>query len=288
MADGSPTIQIIRENIKKELKAQYPAREIEAICDILFSYRLHLKKHEIGLKRKNILTQGDQEWFSRAIMKLKEGCPVQYITGQAEFFGLLLDVTPDVLIPRPETEELVQWIIGENTVHDPVILDIGTGSGCIALALKKHIPGSSIIAVDVDGSALVVAAKNASNLQLELQFFLHDILAKTPPECFPPADIIVSNPPYIPRREREAMPAHVRDQEPATALFVPDDDPLQFYTAIAGFSREQLEEGGQLYLEIHEKFGTEVLDLLKEKGFVGIELRKDINGKERMIKAIRT
>ena len=285
MADLSRTIQTIRENIKKELTAQYPGREIEAICDILISNRLHLKKHEIGLKRNEVLPQADQEWFSRAIRNLKEGCPVQYITGQAEFFGLVLYVTPDVLIPRPETEELVQWIIEQNTVQDPVILDIGTGSGCIALALKKHLPGSSILAVDVDGSALVVAAKNASKLQLELQFFMHDILAETPPECFPPADIIVSNPPYIPRGEKQAMPANVRDLEPETALFVPDDNPLQFYSAIAGFSWKQLEIGGQLYLEIHEKFGTEVMDLLKDEGFVEIELRKDINGKERMIKA---
>jgi release factor glutamine methyltransferase len=138
MAEESRTIQIIRENIKKELNALYPGREIDTISHILFGTRLHLKKHEAGLKRKEIPSQEDQEWFDMAIRKLKSGYPVQYITGQAEFYGLVLDVTPDVLIPRPETEELVRWII-EGIPHPrPLIMDIGTGSGCIALALKKN------------------------------------------------------------------------------------------------------------------------------------------------------
>jgi len=205
MANESRTIQTIRENIKKQLKEQYPDREIDAMCDILFRTRLHLKKHEVGLRRKEIPTQTDQLWFDRAIKKLRAGYPVQYITGQAEFYGMVLDVTPEVLIPRPETEELVRWII--DCVRDPrpVIMDIGTGSGCIALALKKHISGSFIIAMDVDGSALVMASKNAAKLELDLQFFLHDILGENPPTGMPRADIIVSNPPYIPADEKKTM-----------------------------------------------------------------------------------
>lgn len=286
MADESRTIQIIRENIKKELKGHYPDREIDAICDILFVTRLHLKKHEVGLIRNEILNQTDQEWFDRVLRKLIAGYPVQYITGQTEFDGLVLDVTPDVLIPRPETEELVRWII-EDIIHPrPQIIDIGTGSGCIALSLKKHIPGSSITAMDVDGSALVLASKNAARLELDLQFFLHDILNEDSPKGLPLADIIVSNPPYIPVSEKENMPIHIIDHEPQVALFVPDEDPLLFYLSIASFAHQQLEEGGQLYLEIHEKYGMKVIDLLKAEGFYGLELRQDINGKDRMIKAI--
>lgn len=286
MADESRTIQIIRENIKKELKGHYPDREIDAICDILFGTRLHLKKHEVGLIRNEILNQTDQEWFDRVLRKLIAGYPVQYITGQAEFDGLVLDVTPDVLIPRPETEELVRWII-EDIIHPrPQIIDIGTGSGCIALSLKKHIPGSSITAMDVDGSALVLASKNAARLELDLQFFLHDILNEDSPKGLPLADIIVSNPPYIPVSEKENMPIHIIDHEPQIALFVPDEDPLLFYLSIASFAHQQLEKGGQLYLEIHEKYGMKVIDLLKAEGFYGLELRQDINGKDRMIKAI--
>jgi len=205
MAEGSRTIQIIRENIKKELKAQYPDREINAISDILFGTRLQLKKHEVGLKRKKILTPSDQEWFDSAIKKLKSGYPVQYITGQAEFYGMVLDVTPDVLIPRPETEELVRWII-EGISHPwPKILDIGTGSGCIALALKKHIPRSQVIATDVDAKALDVASGNAAKLDLELQFYQHDILINDPPKEWPQLDIIASNPPYIPGGCRDPL-----------------------------------------------------------------------------------
>jgi len=286
MAEGSRTIQIIRENIKKELKAQYPDREINAISDILFGTRLQLKKHEVGLKRKKILTPSDQEWFDSAIKKLKSGYPVQYITGQAEFYGMVLDVTPDVLIPRPETEELVRWIIEGIPHPGPVIMDIGTGSGCIALALKKHLSESSILAMDVDGSALVVAAKNAAKLELDLQFFMLDILGEHPLSILPQADIIVSNPPYIPAMEKKIMPVHIKDHEPGHALFVPDENPLLFYESIAGFACQQLYKGGQLYLEVHEKHGVQVFDLLEAEGFSELELRQDINGKDRMIKAI--
>ena len=287
MAYEARTIQTIRESIKKQLKEQYPDREIDAMTDILFSTRLHLKKHEIGLRRKEIPAQTDQHWFDGAIRKLRAGYPVQYITGQAEFYGMVLEVTPEVLIPRPETEELVQWIIDRVTYPRPVIIDIGTGSGCIALALKKHISGSFIIAMDVDGSALVMASKNAAKLGLDLQFFLHDILGENPPAGLPRADIIVSNPPYIPAGEKKTMPVHIKDHEPDTALFVPDENPLLFYLHIAGFARQQLKEGGQLFLEINEKYGMKVFDLLKEEGFSELELRQDINGKDRMIKAIR-
>jgi release factor glutamine methyltransferase len=287
MADEFLTIQFIRENIKKLLKAQYPEREIDAISDILLGTRFGLKKHELGLKRNDILSQTDLEWFERAIRKLKAGYPVQYITGQVEFYGLSLDVTKDVLIPRPETEELVGWIIEGITNPRPLILDIGTGSGCIALALKKHIPGSQVMATDVNEATLLVASRNALKLELDIPFIQHDILDANPPKNWPRADIIASNPPYIPISEKITMAPHVTAHEPQEALFVPDENPLLFYFSIAGFARQQLKKGGQLYLEVHEKFGSRVIDLLQENGFHGAELRQDINGKDRMIKAIR-
>ncbi len=286
MAEESLTIQIIRENIKKELKAHYPDREIDAISNILFGTRLQLKKHEVGLKRKKILAPSDQEWFDRAIRKLKSGYPVQYITGQAEFYGMVLDVTPDVLIPRPETEELVRWII-EGIPHPrPMIMDIGTGSGCIALALKKHIPRSQVMATDVDAAALDVASGNAAKLDLDLQFYQHDVLENDPPKDWPKIDILVSNPPYIPGSEKITMASHITAHEPPGALFVPDENPLLFYLSISGFAKRQLKEGGALYLEVHEKFGKQAADLMNEHGFQSVELRQDINGKDRMLKAI--
>jgi release factor glutamine methyltransferase len=287
MADEPQTVKTLRENIKKDLRGQYPDREINAITDILFRERLQFERHEAGLNRNRILDPGDRQWFEKAIRKLKSGHPVQHLTGHADFYGLKLVVSPEVLIPRPETEELVHWIIEDNKHLQPVIFDIGTGSGCIALALKKNIPGARVLAMDVDGSALVLASKNAGMLELDMEFFMHDILSEIPPRDLPAGDIIVSNPPYIPAGEKKDMAPRVAAHEPAIALFVPDDKPLLFYDAIAGFSHRQLRPGGLLYLEINEKFPTEVLDLLRTKGFFDPELRRDINGKNRMIKAIR-
>jgi release factor glutamine methyltransferase len=286
MADESTTIQHLRENIKKELRELYTDREIDPITDILLQKRLGLQKHAVGLQRDQVLSPADRQWFDKALGSLKNGLPVQYVTGQAHFFGLLLDVSPDVLIPRPETEELVQWILDDLTHPDPVILDIGTGSGCIALALKKEVPESQVTGMDADGSALVVASKNAAKLLLDLQFYLHDVLTEEPPEGLARPDIIVSNPPYIPACEKHSLPALVRDHEPSVALFVPDEDPLIFYSSIARFARDQLNHGGHVYLEIHEKRGGQVCELLKAEGFAHVELRKDINGKDRMIKAM--
>ncbi len=287
MADETLNIQTIRENIKKELRGQYPEREIDAMTYILFKARMHLQKHEVGLQRHKILAPMEQQWFEEAVRHLKAGYPVQYITGQAEFYGLLLEVTPNVLIPRPETEELVRWIIDETPYPSPVIMDIGTGSGCIALALKKHIPGAYILATDVNAAALEVASVNACKLELDLRFLPHDIRDDHPPGDLPLADIIVSNPPYVPASEITKMGPQVASFEPSSALFVPDETPLLFYASIAAFARQQLKENGKLFLEVHENFGPEVLDLLGAEGFTKAELRRDINGKDRMIKAHR-
>jgi release factor glutamine methyltransferase len=286
MAYPSRNIQAIRENIKKELNGQYPDREISAMIDFLFEARLKMKKHEAGLKRKEIPVLADQLWFDAAIERLKTGCPVQYITGETTFYGLPVRVNPSVLIPRPETEELVQWMIDTIPHPHPVILDIGTGSGCIALALKKNMPGSQIFATEVDTAALDLASENAKRLDLNIFFIQHDILGESPPEELPDVDIIASNPPYIPESEIGYMESNVTDFEPSGALFVPDENPLLYYESIIDFSHQKLKNAGMLFLEVHEKYGTEVRDLLHAKNFTKVELRKDINGRDRMVKGI--
>jgi release factor glutamine methyltransferase len=303
------TLQTIRENIKKELAGHYPDREIESLSEILFSHRLDIRGHEIGLRRNEILKPGDAAWFSEAIDRLKKAIPVQHITGETEFFGLKLKVGPEALIPRPETEELVQWILEDIGAGKPPqnpggvsILDIGTGTGCIALSLASRLPEATIFATDIHSPALDLARENTRRLGLNVKFLLHDILRAGETAAssgtgrgdewkaagFPELDLIVSNPPYIPVGERDSLDANVRESDPPSALFVPDADPLLFHRHIAGFGRRNLRSGGLLYLEIHERSGPLILQVLEQAGFREIVLRKDINGKDRMVRARQT
>jgi release factor glutamine methyltransferase len=280
------TIQSIREIIKKELLSLYPDREIDSIVDILCQHRLDLRRHEIGMRKHEILMPPDAEWFREAISKLKKNVPVQYITGDTEFLDLHLSVSPAALIPRPETEELVKWIIEEQAGLRCKILDIGTGTGCIALSLARGLPTASVYATDLSEEALDLARDNSRKLGINVDFILHDIRTKKAPEGLSRLDLIVSNPPYIPAGDKESMDANVLDYEPATALFVPDEDPLVYYRHIAVTGKDILCPGGLLYLEIHENFGEQVIKLLENSGFEKTELRRDINGKDRMIRAI--
>jgi len=282
---SSSTIQTIRENIKKELATLYPEREINSLTEVLCQHRLDLKRHEIGMRKHEILMPPDLEWFKTAIEKLMEMVPVQYITGETEFFDLQLKVGPAALIPRPETEELVKWIIDDHKGERCRMIDLGTGSGCIALALAKNFPDAAVYATDIHKEALDLASDNARKLGLDVEFFLHDVSREDPPNGFSHLDLVVSNPPYIPFKERDSMDANVREFEPASALFVPDEDPLVFYRHIAGFGQKALHPGGMLYLEIHENFGQQVTGLLQKSGFEKVTLRKDINGKDRMVRA---
>jgi release factor glutamine methyltransferase len=282
------TIQSIRESIKKELGGLYPEREIDSLTWILCQYRLDLKRHEISLRKHEILMPPDREWFEKAISKLKSGIPVQHITGETQFFDLNLKVGPQALIPRPETEELVQWILEDHTGAPERIWDIGTGTGCIALALSSKLPGSRIYASDVSEPALELAMENARNLKLEVEFFRHDIMEEEPPVKLAGMDLIVSNPPYIPLREKKGMDPNVRDHDPHEALFVPDDDPLIYYSHIANREKSILPKGGRLYLEIHENFAAGVSSLLEKRGYGEINIKKDINGKDRMVRARRS
>lgn len=286
MAPPTSTIQTLRENIKKELAGLYPEREIDSIIEVLCHYRLDLRRHETAMRKHEILMPPDHEWFQRAVKSLKEMTPVQYITAETEFFELTLKVGPEALIPRPETEELVQWVLKDHAGERCSILDIGTGSGCIALALAKNLPDATVYATDVQKKTIDLARENARRLGLEISFILHDLREESLPEGLLRLDLIVSNPPYIPMREKESMDANVRDFEPHTALFVPDEDPLVFYRHIARFSLQALRPGGILYVEIHENYGRQVHELFEQAGFREIEIHQDINGKDRMCKAV--
>ncbi|MDR1729188.1 MAG: peptide chain release factor N(5)-glutamine methyltransferase [Prevotellaceae bacterium] len=213
--------------------------------------------------------------------------PVQYILGECEFYGLPFYVNPSVLIPRSETEELVEWILSDHSNRTGNLLDIGTGSGCIAVSVARLLKSFSVSAIDVSASALAVAKKNAERNGCQIQFMQTDIL--NPENSFEEIafDVIVSNPPYIREQEKQQMSDNVLKYEPHLALFVPDNDPLVFYRSISVFGKKRLKENGKLYLEINEGLGEETVNLLSLLGYRDVVLRKDIFGKDRMIRATR-
>lgn len=230
--------------------------------------------------------------LEEACRQLAAGRPLQYVVGQSEFYGLPFAVAEGVLIPRPETEELVLWIIRDNGRREGTrVLDIGTGSGAIAVALAHNLPRAVVDAVDVSPDALRIAADNAARNHVAVRFLAGDALQPTTEFVKGLLqvryDVVVSNPPYIPASEYADMRDNVRRWEPAAALFVPDDDPLRFYRAIGRHALHVLAPGGRLYFEIHERFGREVCDLLQAEGFLQVECRKDLNNKARMVRCVR-
>ncbi len=223
--------------------------------------------------------------------ELKTGKPLQYVLGETEFYGLRFKVNPSVLIPRPETEELVEWIISDlpkpkTSIEGLKIIDIGTGSGCIPISLKKNLPEAQLFALDISPEALDVSIQNAALNQTTVNFIQADILNLLNKQLIAEKfGIIVSNPPYVTDAEKEQMLPNVLQHEPHLALFVPDNDPLIFYKAIADFAIKHLDTTGSLYLEINENLGEETVQLLKQMGFKKIVLRQDLSGKDRMIRS---
>jgi len=270
--------------IKTELAAYYPETEIEGFVRIIFESVLSMTYTQLILEKDKVLAKSDFEAIQTIVSKLKTYEPIQYILGETEFCDLTLKVNPAVLIPRPETEELVQWISKSAIQPGANILDIGTGSGCIALALKKQLQQVNVTGVDVSLKALETASENAQLNRLEVVFREADIL-NWGNYSWPKYDLIVSNPPYVRESEKKQMDANVLNYEPEGALFVDDDNPLIFYKTIAEFASENLEKGGWLFFEINEFLGNEMVALLKGLGFKEIELRTDINGKDRMVAA---
>lgn len=225
--------------------------------------------------------------FKNIQARLLQHEPIQYIINECWFYDIPFYVDSNVLIPRPETEELVDWIIRENKTHPQLtILDVGTGSGCIPVILKRKLPQAIVYSCDVSSKALHVARKNAIAHNTDINFLHADFLNEQSRQSLPEADIIVSNPPYIPVADKNAMRKNVLDHEPHIALFVEDNNPLIFYDAIAKSGSYKLKPGGKIYVEIHEGLATGVINLFTEKGY-NTELKKDMQGKDRMVKALR-
>ena len=274
----------IAKQIKKELNSCYSAGEISALTRIIATELLGIPQMIFFLKDEVTLTAEQEALLDNAIERLKKQEPIQYILGYCDFCGLRFKVTPATLIPRPETSELVEWIASEGTGNES-ILDIGTGSGCIAVSLAQKLPQSGVTAWDISNEALAVATENSKANGQAVTFEQVDILAYEPTgELF---DIIVSNPPYIKENEKEAMHSNVLDWEPHTALFVPDSDPLLFYRTIAEKGLALLKPGGRLFFEINRAHGNETMEMLAALGYTGIELRKDFAENDRMIRAVK-
>ena len=281
------TIKDVFTIFKQELTRIYGAQEAGSITLIALTEILNTSKASIKAFPEQELALPQQEQADSILAQLKTGKPLQYVLGYTEFYGLKLLVNPSVLIPRPETEELVQWVkdsleFGTGSEH---ILDIGTGSGCIAISLKKNLPGLQVSAIDISAKALQTAKLNAKLNETDVNFIQADILNLISEVEEHQFEIIVSNPPYVTLADKEQMHTNVTDFEPHNALFVPEEDPLIFYNAIADYAVKNLTEHGLLFFEINENLGKETVELLKKKDFKIVELRKDMSGRNRMIKA---
>lgn len=274
-----PTIQYI----EKELSGFYPPTEVRGFIPLIFEHVCGMNYTEQILRRGEEIDSASKREIKEIVQRLKTYEPVQYILGETEFFGMKLKVAPGVLIPRPETEELVQWIIDSVKPGPPSILDIGTGSGCIALALKNSLKNARVSAVDFSDKSLEIAEENARLNQLDVSFIKADVL-NWQKYKWNNYDIIVSNPPYVRDLEKEAMLPNVLKYEPSEALFVSNDDPLVFYREIARFAQTCLSAGGELYFEINEHLGSETAKLMRDFSFRDVVLKNDINGKERMLR----
>jgi len=279
-------LKSLRTFFNDELIGYYPETEVESFFNLLSEDILNMKRITISQNLYAVVSGKKYEKFQKAITRLKNYEPIQYILGNTEFYGLLFQVNPSVLIPRPETEELVGWIIDDcKDKQDISILDIGTGSGCIAVTLAKHLTKAKVYALDVSEDALKLAKVNADNNEVEVEFIEANILDGDIGNM--QFDVIVSNPPYVREKEKEAMSANVLNHEPHLALFVKDDDALLFYRKITEISESVLKPNGQLYFEINENLGERTKELLANNSFNNIELKMDIFDKDRMIKAIK-
>lgn len=264
--------------LKKNLAHLYSSDELLQILSLL----IDVPRTKLTLQRDTVLNEVQRDRIFGAISELLSSKPIQYITGKADFFGLQFHVNEDTLIPRSETEELVDWILASHSDATSIkVLDIGTGSGCIPITLKKKRPSFSVSALDISKGALEIAKKNADFNIVEVIFSEKDILNSELEEDF---DIIISNPPYIKEEEKQQMEVNVLNFEPHTALFVPNADPLLFYKRIANLATRHLNTHGFLYFEINAQYGAETAKLLKDLGFSEVEIKKDMQGKDRFVK----
>ncbi|MDQ6532047.1 peptide chain release factor N(5)-glutamine methyltransferase [Flavobacterium sp. LHD-85] len=278
-------IKQYRTQFIKELSPFYDAYEAESFFYLILEDKHQLRQIDLALNHELVFDESDFIIWDELLKHLKKEVPIQYLLGKTNFYGLDFEVNEDVLIPRPETEELVEWIINENASPEKSkkirILDVGTGSGCIAISLAKNLPNAEVVAIDVSKKAIETAKRNAVRNNVEVTFVLLDILKEEELRC--QFDIIVSNPPYVRNLEKVEIKKNVLDYEPHLALFVEDHDALIFYRKIASLAKNALLGKGKLYFEINQYLGKEMIDLLESMSFQNIELRKDIYDNDRMI-----
>ena len=277
-------VKTYKSLFQKELSSLYDAMEIESFFFLILEQFRNLKRIDLALQPDLEFSEAEISQWNLVLEQLKQEIPIQYILGKTHFYGLEFQVNPNVLIPRPETEELVDWIIKTNSngnLSTIKIIDIGTGSGCIAISLAKNLPNASVFALDVSKKALEMAQINALQNETKITFIENNILETTSFEQ--QFDVIVSNPPYVRNLEKAEIKKNVLENEPHLALFVADDDALLFYRKIAQIAMKNLQPRGQLYFEINQYLGKETFDLLADLGFQNIELRQDIYGNDRMI-----
>lgn len=270
--------------IRQSLQDVYPPRELKNISRVVCCELFGQSDMDYYLGKDIILSENEQAKLESIVARLKKNEPLQYILGEARFFGRLFRVAPGVLIPRPETEELVQLIIDE-TAGGSRILDIGTGSGCIAVTLSTELPEAQVTAWDVSAEALAIARANSKKLSARVVFREQDVFSDTASEQ--KFDVIVSNPPYVTEKEKRGMDANVLDWEPSLALFVPDDDPLRFYRRIARLGRRLLASQGRLYFEINCAYGDQTAAMLRQLDYQEVRILKDMSGHNRIVTAIR-
>jgi release factor glutamine methyltransferase len=278
------TIKELYRNFLVQLQKIYSLSEATAITDWVFEKMASLKRTDILKNPEKKITAAADKLIQKTLQELLLHKPVQYVLGEAWFYRMKLKVNEHVLIPRPETEELVEQLIKDrkSKLTDPTILDIGTGSGCIPIAIKKNLPAARVTAIDVCTNALALAKENAALHNAHITFTILDFLDERSWLSLPAFDIIISNPPYIPVNEKEKLGKNVTDFEPHLALFVPNRSPLIFYEKIAAFARDHLQPNGKIYLETHEDLAKETAALFM-KDYQTVMIKKDMYGKERMI-----
>ena len=280
------TIPEARKQLQDKLITIYGKTEAENISEWVIEHVTGTSRSDRILNKNPSLSGSQAEFLKEAEKRLLAHEPVQYVLNESWFCGMKFYVDKNVLIPRPETEELVEWII--SNLKFPIdklkILDIGSGSGCIPVALKRKLRKAEVWSCDISADALKIATRNAETLGADVHFRQIDFLNPGERKKFPAFDIIVSNPPYVPEKDKEQMNPNVLDYEPYAALFVPDNDPLIFYTAIADFAKQHLSSNGSIFLELHEDFAKDVQSVFQKESF-SIEIKKDMQGKERMLHA---
>lgn len=279
------TLEQVRTHFGTELGALYADQEWQTFFYWLLEERLGLDRLGFSTNRSLAVSDSDLAYLNSAIERLKQYEPIQYIIGYTEFCGLRIGVNSSTLIPRPETEELVNWVVHDRVGQEVEIVDLGTGSGCIALSLAKQIPMAKVSGMDLSDGALLQAQRNAKELGLEVSFFQSDMLNDNLSQSY---EVLVSNPPYVREQEKALMQQNVLVHEPDSALFVPDDDPLLYYRRLAELAAAHLKPNGAVYVEINEYLGEATKKLFQADGFARVELRQDLFGKDRMIKAIKT